>query len=241
MGKNIIPQARGKGSSTYRARSFRFKGDGKLPLPTIQPVQGVIKDFVHCPGHSAPLVSVAFVNGQEALMIAPEGVRVGDLITAGNIPGTDVPVASGNVASLASIPEGTLVFNIELVPGDGGRFCRTSGVCGRVIAKTSSTVKVLLPSRQEKEFQAQCRATIGMVAGGGRVEKPFLKAGKRYHQMRARNKLYPRVKGNAQNAVDHPFGNKRSSRKAKQKAVGHFAPPGRKVGKLWPRRTGRKK
>ncbi len=58
--------------------------------------------------------------------------------------------------------------------------------------------------------------------------------------MHARNKLYPKVGASSQNAVDHPFGNKRSARKAKQKAVGHFAPPGRKVGKLWPRRTGRK-
>lgn len=221
----------------YRALSFRFKSDAKLRAQTEKRVEGRIIDFVHCPGHTAPLAEIEYADGQTCLVLAPEGVKVGDRVAVG--PGAEV--APGNVLMLGDVPEGTPVYNVELRPGDGGKLCRSSGVCARVVAKTPDYVTVLLPSKKTKNIPATCRAIVGVVAGGGRVEKPFLKAGARHHRMRARNKRYPSPSAAAQNAVDHPFGNKRTSRKAKQRAVGHFAPPGRKVGKLWPRRTGRKK
>jgi len=236
MGKSLIQQARGKGGPVYRSLSFRFKGDAKLHAPSQSVIQGTITDFVHCPGHTAPLAEISYEDGQTCLLIAPEGVKIGDKVTLGG-----AGVEPGNVLSLKDIPEGTPVFNVELRPGDGGRFCRSSGVFARVVTKTPEYVTLLLPSKKLKNIPAQCRAMIGVVAGGGRTEKPFLKAGARHHKARARNKRYPRQSAAAQNAVDHPFGNKRTSRKAKQRPVGHFAPPGRKVGKLWPRRTGRKK
>ena len=71
-------------------------------------------------------------------------------------------------------------------------------------------------------------------------EKPFLKAGRRHYARKARNKLYPLTRASAMNVVDHPFGNTRTSRKAKQKGASKFAPPGRKVGKLWPKKTGKR-
>lgn len=237
MGKSLIQQARGKGGPVYRSLSFRFKGDAKLRAPQEKQIIGIITDFVHCPGHSAPLAEIEYDDGEICLLIAPEGAKVGDKVSIG---GTAEP-SPGNVLSLKNIPEGTPVYNIELQPGDGGRFCRSSGVFARIVAKTDSFVTLLLPSKKLKNINGDCRAIIGMVAGGGRVEKPFLKAGTRHHKARARNKRYPRQSAAAQNAVDHPFGNKRTSRKAKQRAVGHFAPPGRKVGKMWPKRTGPKK
>ncbi len=237
MGKSLIQQARGKGGPVYRSLSFRFKGDAKLHAPDSKLIQGTITDFVHCPGHSTPLAEVAYEDGQTCLLLAPEGVKIGDKVKLG--PGAEVE--PGNVLALSDVPEGTPVFNVELRPGDGGRLCRSSGVFARVVAKTPEYVTVLLPSKKLKNLPATCRAMIGMAAGGGRVEKPFLKAGTRHHKARARNKRYPNPSAAAQNAVDHPFGNKRTSRKAKQRPTGHFAPPGRKVGKLWPRRTGRKK
>lgn len=82
---------------------------------------------------------------------------------------------------------------------------------------------------------------IGVIAGGGRHEKPILKAGIMHHKQKAKNKLYPRTGGSKMNAIDHPFGNKRSARKAKQKPVSRFAPPGRKAGKLAAKRTGKRK
>ncbi|MEM2915821.1 MAG: 50S ribosomal protein L2 [Candidatus Woesearchaeota archaeon] len=237
MGKSLIQQARGKGGPAYRALSFRYKSDSKLRAPTEKLLQGTITDFVHCPGHSAPLAEIEYEDGETCLLIAPEGAKIGDKVFIG----AGAEIAPGNVLSLKDIPEGTPVYNIELQPGDGGRFCRSSGVFARIVAKTANYVTLLLPSKKLKNLHADCRAIVGIVSGGGRVEKPFLKAGTKHHKARARNKRYPRQSAAAQNAVDHPFGNKRTSRKAKQRAVGHFAPPGRKVGKFWPKRTGRRK
>lgn len=237
MGKSLIQQARGKGGPVFRSLSFRFKGDAKLLAPQPKLLQGTVIDFVHCPGHSAPLAEIEYEDGQTCLLLAPEGIKVGDKIAMG----AGAEVAPGNVLELKDIPEGTPVYNIELQPGDGGRMCRSSGVFARVVAKTPDYITLLLPSKKLKNISSNCRAMIGMVAGGGRTEKPFLKAGARHHKARARNKRYPRQSAAAQNAVDHPFGNKRTSRKAKQRPVGHFAPPGCKVGKFWPRQTGRKK
>ena len=82
---------------------------------------------------------------------------------------------------------------------------------------------------------------MGVIAGSGRTEKPMLKAGIKMHKMRAKNKLYPRTSACAMNAVDHPLGNSRSARKARNKAVSKHASPGKKVGSLWPKRTGKRK
>ncbi len=233
MGKNLISQRRGRGSSTYRSSSHRFQGEVKHPhLNTA----GTITDILHCAGHSAPLLEVATLSGHTALAIAPEGMKVGDEIAFGT-----EEVREGNVLQLKDIPEGTSIHNIEIHPGDGGKLVRSSGVFARIIAKTEQGVQVKLPSKKEKVLNPACRAAIGIVAGSGRPEKPFMKAGTRYHRMAARNKLYPRVCGISMNAVDHPFGGKGSHTKGRPTQSPRNAPPGRKVGKIAPRRTGRKK
>ena len=126
------------------------------------------------------------------------------------------------------------------MPGDGGKFVRSSGTFARVLTKTKDSIVIELPSKKQRSFSPECRACVGMVAGGGRLDKPLLKAGVDYYKMKAKNKLWPSISGSAQNAVDHPFGNSRSSRKSKARPVPRNAPPGRKVGMLRPRRTGRK-
>ncbi len=237
MGKSLIQQARGKGGPSYLARSFRYKTSAKH-LPVTKNVGGTISDFVKCPGHSAPLAEITYDDGSLALMLAPEGACVGDRIASSQ---NAQPTVNGNTLTLSNIPEGTSIYNIESQPGDGGKFCRAGGTSARLVSKTDKFAIVVLPSRKEKEFLLNCRATIGTIAGGNRKEKPYLRAGAKHHAKRARNKRYPMVSGAAQNAVDHPFGNKRTSRKAKQRPAPRFAPAGRKVGKLHPKRTGRKK
>ena len=142
---------------------------------------------------------------------------------------------------LKDIPEGTLIFNIESKPGDGGKFVRASGTNAKVLAQSGKETVVLLPSKKKKTFLNQCRATIGIVAGAGRPEKPFLRAGTKKLKMKQKNKIWPVVSGAAMNAIDHPFGGKRSSRKGRPTIAPKYAPPGRKVGMLKPRRTGRRK
>ncbi len=233
MGKNLIQQARGKGGPTYRAPSFRYKGEAKVPNKNIV---GVITDIVKCQGHSAPLLEIKYEDNSKGLMIAAENVKVGDQIQVG----IGAQVSLQNTLPLASIPEGTMVFNIESQPGDGGKFARAGGVAARVLSRSPDKVVIMLPSKKQKSFHPNCKATIGIVAGGGRLEKPIMRAGTKFHKMKAKNKLWPIMSGSAQNAVDHPFGNKRTSRKSKAKPAPHNAPPGRNVGMIRPRRTGRK-
>jgi len=233
MGKRIIQQARGKGGPRYRANSFRHKGPAKV---INKDVKAIVIDLISCPGHYAPLAVLHYPSIQSyGLIIAPEGISVNEELTIG--PQGEIKI--GNTMPLNNIPEGTPIYNIESVPGDGGKFVRSSGVAAKIITKTDKAIIVQLPSKKKKTFHPNCRATIGTVAGSGRVEKPFFKAGRKFYAMKAKNKLWPKVSGGAMNAVDHPFGNKRSSRKAKAKPAPKNAPPGRKVGMLRPRHTGR--
>ncbi len=234
MGKQLIQQARGKGGPTYRSPSFRFLGQARVRFGNLT---AEVKDLLKCQGHSAPLAVVSYSDSTMGLMIAPSGIKVGDTLSIG----AEAPISVGNTIPLKDIPEGTVVCNIEAVPGDGGKFIRTSGTFGRISIRTKEGIKVVMPSKATKTFHPSCRATIGIVAGGGRVDKPFLKAGTRYHRMRIKNKLYPIIGGSAQNAVDHPFGNKRTSRKSKARPAPKNAPPGRNVGYIRPRRSGRKR
>jgi len=237
MGKNITVQKRGKGSTSYRAPSHRFYGEIKMVGVHEGVVSGKIRELIDCPCHSAPLMEVVYENGKEALVPAPEEVRVNDTLFSGQ---TD-KIAPGNVLALKDIPEGTDIYNIELQPGDGGKFVRASGTSARIVGKIGNSVIIRLPSRKEKEFSRECRACIGVIAGGGRKEKPLFKAGRAFMAKRARNSLYPITSPNCMSAVAHPYGNTRSLRKSKTKPVSRNTPPGRKVGMVAARRTGRKK
>ena len=234
MGKNLIQQKRGKGSPRYRAPSFRYKGETKHNKFSDETINGRIIDIVNCPGHTAPLVQIKYEDGEEVLMIAPEGIKVGDAVQAG--PKATIKV--GNIIPLKSIPEGTSIYNIESSPGDGGKFVRTSGTFAKIINKIKEGVVIRFPSAKQRIFQPDCRACIGVIAGSGRPEKPFLKAGKQYYAKRAKNKLYPLVSGTSMNAVAHPFGGSSSHTKGRPTQAGRNAPPGRKVGKIAPKRTG---
>src|SRR3989338_4210220 len=233
MGKNLIQQKRGKGSPTYRAPSFRYKGKTAYNSYTKNLIGGEVKDIIHCSGHSAPLIDIVYDNGETSLLQAPEGIRVGDKI----MHGEGASVNSGNILPLKSIPEGTLIYNIEGAPGDGGKFVRCSGTSAKVLSKVKDKVIVMLPSKKEKEFNSSCRATIGIIAGAGRTEKPFLKAGFKFHATRARNKMWPRSAALAMNAVSHPFGGRSTCAKGKASTISRDAPPGAKVGKIAARRT----
>jgi large subunit ribosomal protein L2 len=241
MGKRIITQRRGRGGLTYRAPSHRYKGKIKLRSydkdERVKVTEGVVKDLINCRGHSAPLAVVRYETKEEVLVSAPLGVKVNDKVQTGM--GAELKV--GNVLPLKDIPEGTLINNVEITPGDGGKLVRTSGSFARVVGKVGDKIIIKLPSRKQKKMHLKCRAMIGVTAGGGRTEKPFTKAGNKMKAMRAKNKLYPIVSGVAMNAVDHPFGSGRGRHCGKPKTAPRFAPAGRNVGLIKARRTGKKK
>jgi len=241
MGKRIITQRRGRGTSTYKAPSHRYKGALSLRPYDDQEKTGVtygkVLDIIHCSGHTAPLAKIRFEDKQEVLMPATEMMKVNDIIASG----AAAPVQNGNTLPLKNIPEGAVIYNIECRPGSGPKLCRNAGSFAKIVGKTEKGVIIKLPSKKNKIIQGECRATIGITAGGGRKEKPFLKAGKKMHAMKAKNKLYPRTSGVAMNAVDHPFGSGRGRHVGKPKTAPRFAPPGRNVGLIKARKTGRGK
>jgi len=237
MGKNLIQQRRGKGSPRYKSISRNFVGRVAHIKKSEEVINGKIIDIINCPGHYAPIAKIEYENKEINLMLAPEGIKIGEGITSGN----NGEIKSGNVLELKNIPEGTLIYNIESQPGDGGKFCRTSGSFGRLVSKSQKQITIILPSKKERKFLPECRANIGIIAGSGRKEKPLLKAGKVYHMKRARNKLWPSVSGNSMNAVDHPFGGSKSNSKNKPRQSSKHASPGRKVGSISPKRTGKKR
>jgi len=233
MGKSLTQQKRGKGSPTYKANSFNYAAQ----VTQILQDRALVVDIINSIGHSAPLLKVKYKNNQESLMVAPEGVKIGDYLEKGK----DVEVRNGNTLPLSKVPEGVFVFNIEVVPGDGGKLVRTSGTTARIVSKIRNKVILKLPSGKQKGFDPKCMATVGVVAGSGRTEKPYLKAGNRMKSMYARGKYWPQVSGASMNAVDHPFGGSRSSRKGRPTIAPKNAPPGRKVGMIRPKKTGRNK
>jgi len=231
MGKNLIQQKRGKGSPTFRAHGFNSAGDVKLAF---NKTSAVVKDIITSRFHSAPLLEVVYNDGSNGLLIAPEGQRVGDVIQIG---AGDVKI--GSSMPLKDMPEGALIYNIEGIPGDGGKFVRGSGTAARISSKAPDKITVILPSKKQHVFHPMCRASMGTVAGGGRLEKPFVKAGNKFHQMKSKNRYWPKMTGAAMNALSHPFGGKRTSRKGRPTIAPKNAPPGRMVGMIRPRQTGR--
>ncbi len=235
MGKRITTQVRGKGTPTHRAPSHRYKAKIRHLKLTDGVIRAKVIDIEHDPARNTPIAMVEFPEGK-SYVIATEGIGIGDIIESGK----DVSIKAGNSTFLKNIPEGTPVCNIESQPGDGGKFARSSGTFALVIAHEKDRTLVQMPSGQMKWFHPMCRATIGVVAGGGRTDKPFVKAGKKFYKMKCKATKYPRVRGVAMCAVYHPFGGGKHQHTGKPKTVSRNAPPGRKVGSISAKRTGRR-
>jgi len=234
MGKRIIQQARGHGSLTYRVKSKAYKYEVKYPPLNVTGKAKVI-ELINSPAHSAPLIKIKPNNGKVFYNLASNGIYEGQEIEIGN-----KEIKNGNILMLKDIPSTTNIFNIEVNPGDGGKLVRTSGNTSIITKKDNGKVAVLMPSKKEIWFDEKCRATIGIIAGQGRLEKPIVKAGNMWYKKKAKNKLWPRTSAVKMNAVDHPFGSGRGKR-IKSKIAKLNAPPGAKVGHLHPRRTGKSK
>jgi len=241
MGKRIRVQRRGRGASTFRASTHKRVAASRYP-PTSKVkesfdvvVNGVVEELVHDPGRGTPLGFVRFESGEVFYTVVPEGVFEGKPIQFGGKAVVDV----GNILPIGKIPEGTMICNIELRPGDGGKLSKSSGSYATVVTHTSNGTIIKLPSGKTKSVADYCRATIGVVSGSGRTDKPFLKSGTKFHLMRSRGRKYPRTSGRKMVAAVHPYGSsKRSARKVT--TTSHGAPPGQKVGLIAARGTGRK-
>jgi len=232
MGKRIIVQARGHGSSTYRIRKKAFRY--KLQYPKSLEGEGTVLKLFNSSAHSAPLAKINSLKGTFYIP-AFKGMVEGQKINFDK-----KEIKEGNILKLKDMAIKEHIYNIESKPGDGGKFIKGAGnsaIISRIVGKE---VYVMLPSKKEKKFNPNCRAIVGKIAGHGRMEKPIVKAGKQHHIKKAKSKLWPRTSAIKMNAIDHPFGSGRG-KNPKSKIAKRNAPPGARVGLIRPRRTGKKK
>lgn len=241
MGKRIRVQRRGRGGQNWRASTHKRVAPAKYPI--IPPkvafdalLGGVVDSLVHDPGRGAPLALIKFDNGLSCYISSPEGICTGQPINLGG----KAPAEIGNIIPLGKVPEGTLVCNLELRPGDGGKMAKSSGAYATVVGHTPQGTMIRLPSGRTRYIDDYCMSTVGVIAASGRTEKPFLKAGEMFHWMKAKGHKYPRCSGRKMVPAVHPYGSsKRSARRCT--TTSHGAPPGQKVGLIAARGPGQKK
>ncbi len=237
MGKRILQRRRGKAGIQFRAPKKGKIAPVRYPRFGTGSSEATITAILDERGRSAPLAQLRLDRDRYAYLPAVAGMAVGQQVSMGS----SVRVQEGNMLPLASVPEGTRVCNIELRPGDGGKLVRASGTSAVLFSKANGRAIIKLPSGKNILVNDRCMVTIGEVAGGGRREKPFLTAGARHHAMRASGRVYPRMRGIAMAVVYHPFGGGRHQHPGKSTSTSRNAPPGRKVGLIAPRKTGRKR
>jgi len=245
MGRVIRGQRKGAGG-IFKAHTHHRKGAPSFRTYDYAErqgyIRGVVKDIIHDPGRGAPLAVVAFrdpyrYKTRKELFIAAEGIHTGQFIYCGKKASIHV----GNVLPLSSMPEGTVVCNVEHKTGDGGSLARCSGNYATVISHNpdAKISRVKLPSGVKKVINWNNRAMIGIAAGGGRIDKPILKAGRSYFKYKAKRNCWPYVRGVTMNPVDHPHGGGNHQHIGKASTVRRDTSAGRKVGLIAARRTGR--
>lgn len=165
-----------------------------------------MKEIFHDPGRGAPLAHVQFRDPYKYKLhtetfIANEGMYSGQFIYVGR----SAALSIGNVLPVGSVPEGTVVTNVEEKIGDKGTLGRTSGNYVTVIQHNpdEGKTRVKLPSGAKKVIKSSCRGMIGIVAGGGRTDKPLLKASRAKHKFAVKRNSWPKTRGVAMNPVDH--------------------------------------
>jgi len=236
MGKRILTRRRGAAKPSLISPSHRHKTGGPIRYPLNYQGNGKVTGLRHVTGRTAVVADVLFEDGTKLPMLASEGMSVGQAVII-----TDkTMIQPGNVTVVSKIPEGTPIYNIEGRPNDGGKYVRTAGNNAEVVSHDKNRTIIRMPSGKFRDFHPACRATVGLVAGGGRGDKPFVKAGKKHHLMKTKAARWPRVRGVAMNPVDHPHGGGNHSYTPGKTSVARGTPPGRKVGKIAPSRTGKR-
>ncbi len=180
------------GGHKRRYRTIDFKRD-KLEIP------GKVNGIEYDPNRSANIALIHYVDGEKRYIIAPLGLKVGEMIVSSLRPDTEIK--EGNALPLKFIPLGTFVHNVEMKPGKGGQLARSAGSYAQLVAKEGEYGHVRLPSGGVRLVNLTCTATIGQVGNIDHENITIGKAGKpRWEGIR------PTVRGTAMNPVDHPLG-----------------------------------
>ena len=187
-GRITVRHQGGGNRQKYRIMDFKRKKDG---------IEAEVLGIEYDPNRSANIALIQYTDGEKAYILAPEGLKDGDKVVSGKA----VDIKPGNCMEINSIPVGTLIHNIELNPGQGGKLVKAAGQSAQLMAKEGKYAHVRLPSGEMRLVLANCRATIGGVGNSEYANVKLGKAGRKRHMG-----WRPEVRGSAMNPVDHPHG-----------------------------------
>ena len=172
----------------YRVIDFKRDKDG---------IPAKVATIEYDPNRSANIALLHYADGEKRYIIAPDSLKVGDMLMSGE--GADI--RPGNALPISAIPLGTMLHNIELLPGKGGQLCRAAGSAAQLMAKEGKYAQVRLPSGEVRRIPMDAKATIGQVGNLDHENISIGKAGRKRHMG-----IRPTVRGVVMNPVDHPHG-----------------------------------
>ena len=178
------------GGCRRKYRIIDFKRD-KTGIPA------TVLTLEYDPNRSAHIALVEYQDGEKRYILAPNDLKVGDVIESGN----NADIKTGNALALESIPVGTFIHNIELKPGRGGQLARSAGIMAQLMAKENGFALIRLPSGELRNVPIGCMATIGQVGNTDHENVHIGKAGRKRHMG-----IRPTVRGSVMNPCDHPHG-----------------------------------
>ncbi len=187
-GKITVRHRGGGARRKYRIIDFKRNKDG---------VPGKVSTIEYDPNRSANIALIVYADGEKRYIIAPVGLKVGDVIFSGS----DADIQVGNALPIANIPVGTVIHNIELKPGKGAQLVRSAGNGAQLMAKEEKYAQVRLPSGEVRKVLMVCRATVGEVGNADHSNIQIGKAGRKRHMG-----WRPTVRGSVMNPNDHPHG-----------------------------------
>ena len=187
-GKITVRHRGGGAKARYRIIDFKRNKDG---------IAGNVATIEYDPNRSANIALIVYADGEKRYIIAPDGLKVGDVIYSG----PDADIQTGNALPLANIPVGTIIHCVELKPGKGAQLARSAGNGAQLMAKEEKYAQVRLPSGEVRKVLLVCRATIGEVGNVDHSNISIGKAGRKRHMG-----WRPKVRGSVMNPNDHPHG-----------------------------------
>ena len=200
----LAPSSKSGGRNNYGRKTSRHRGGGHKRRYRVvdfrrvkDGVAGRVAAVEYDPNRTCRIALIHYTDGEKAYILAPKGLSVGDTVMSGQ--GADI--RPGNAMALRYIPVGTVIHNVELRPGQGGKIGRSAGIAVQLVAKDGDFATLRMPSTEMRRVLIDCRATVGEV---GNSEHELVKIGKA-----GRNRwkgVRPQTRGVAMNPVDHPLG-----------------------------------
>jgi large subunit ribosomal protein L2 len=199
-----VANHRAKGRNNKGRITIRHKGGGHKRLYRFidfkrnkRDIEGKVTSIEYDPNRNANIALIQYQDGEKRYILHPENLQIGDSVMAGE----NFPIQIGNALPLSSIPLGTEIHNIELLPGKGGQLMRSAGTSAKILAKENKFVVLRLSSKEIRLFKQECFATVGKVSNADFYNVVLGKAGRqRWLGVR------PSVRGSVMNPVDHPHG-----------------------------------